>query len=174
MPEISKSTAEALSRAGKQNPANDRVVRVEDPVYIPMSARNSRLAVPEIPGFYLYWFLGKNTRYALTKHWSFVEQGEVELDEDGVANDTKGDGNTDLGTRISRAANKSGADDERLYLMKLPLELWEQGQKYLGDQNEEIARALRAGNIGAGEDPDRNRRYMKQGQDLFYPKVRKQ
>lgn len=173
--EISRGTAERVAQASSQyNPANAPERRVTSANRVPMTLPDLKLAVPEMPGFYLYWHLGKNVNRALAAGYTFVDPEEVEVSEDGVANDRGLSGSTDLGSRISKSAGDAGeAKEERLYLMKLPMEWHQQDMDSLTARNEEIAVQLRAGNIGANEDPDRNKRHMKQGQDLFYPKTRR-
>lgn len=170
--EISRGTAQDIAKASAApNPANPPTRRVTEATRVPMTLPELKLAVPELPGYYLYWHLGKNVMRAKAAGYDFVDPDEVMLNQHGIANDRELDGNTDLGTRVSVAA---GADDpDRLYLMKLPLEWHEKDMDALTARNEQIAVQLRAGTIGAEGDPDRNKRYMKEGQHLFYPKVRR-
>lgn len=161
------------------NPAgvgNAPQTRVTEATRIPMSTPNAKLAVPEIPGYYLYWHRGANVPRALQAGYTFVSDDEVTVEQKGIANDPAVSGNTDLGTRVSVIAggtvSETDLSPERLYLMKLPLDWHLQDMAKQEASNEHIARALRGGIIGADQDPDRNKRYMKAGQDLFYPKKR--
>ena len=174
--EIARTTASEIGAAsGATNPANAPERRASDPKRVPMDLPNLKLAVPAIPGYYLYWHLGKNVARALRHGYSFVERDEVEVAQTGVANDMGLSGSTDLGTRISVSAGEAGDErnEERLYLMKLPLEFHNEDMEQKTARNEDIAVQLRAGMLGAGDDPDRNKRYMKDGQQLFYPKAQK-
>ena len=170
--EISKGTVKDVAQAAKEiNPANPLAKAAQDVDYAPMDLPFLKLAVPELPGYYMYWHLGKNVSRALPSGYTFVDHDEVEIVDSGIANDRTGDGSTDLGSRVSVSAGASGdEDEERLYLMKIPLEIHERHMKMKTDRNEEIAVQLRAGQLGAEGDPDRNKRYMKEGQHLFYPK----
>jgi hypothetical protein len=154
-------------------PANAPATRVTEATRVPMSLPTTKLQVPEMPGYYLYWHLGKNIPAALRAGYTFVDQGEVELNQHGVANSPEDSGSTDMGTRISISAGNSLGENnepERLYLMKLKEEWHEADAQAQASRNEDIAIALRSGTIGAEGDPDRNKRYMKAGQDLFYPR----
>lgn len=158
-------------------PANALPVRVTDATRVPMSLPTRKLAVPEMPGFYLYWHAGKNVAAALRAGYTFVDEGELELEQKNVATAADVSGSTDMGTRISIAAGNTVSDTnpepERLYLMKLQNDWRQQDMALQAKQNESIAQAIRAGSLGSEDDPDRNKRYMKAGQDLFYPKAAK-
>jgi hypothetical protein len=158
-----------------QNPANTPARRKSEVARVPMSLPNLKLAVPDIPGFFLYWHRGKDVNQALRASYTFVDADELDVEQRNVANDAAESGSTDMGSRISieSGLDDTGREPERLYLMKLPNDLREQDLEAMADRNEQIAIALRAGTVGAEDDPDRNRRYMKAGQDLFYPKRRK-
>lgn len=157
-------------------PANAPARRVTEATRIPMSLPTPKLSVPEMPGYYLYWHLGKNVPAALKAGYTHVQEGELEIEQKGIANAAEESGSTDMGTLISIAAggtvSETDLEPERLYLMKLPEEWRAQDVAAQAQRNEAIAVALRAGQIGAEGDPDRNKRYMKSGQDLFYPKNR--
>lgn len=156
-------------------PANAPARRVTEATRVPMSLPNPKLSVPDVPGFFLYWHLGKNVRAALKAGYTYVDEEELEVEQRGIANDASTSGSTDMGTRISIAAGGTVSDDnlepERLYLMKLPQEWRDQDQAAQGKISENIAIALRSGKVGAeGEAAgDTAHRYLKAGQDLFYP-----
>lgn len=161
---------------GKVNPANTPETRVTEATRIPMSLPQAKLAVPDIPGYHLHWFVGANVARAIKGGYQFVAPDEVDVQNTGLADDVSKNGSSDLGTRVSVIAGGIAEGDtqpQRLYLMKIRQEWWQQDQKVLEQRNEGIARALRSGIVGAENDPDKGLRYMKQGQDLFFPKVRK-
>lgn len=168
----------------KANPANAPAKRVTEATRIPMSVPQLRLEVPEVPGYHLHWFLGQNVPRAMKAGYEFVEEDEVEVNNLGVANSKTDSGSTDMGTRISQLAGglqAHSAEPQRLYLMKLRREWRDKDVQALEAVNEKIAVQLRGGDApalgGAGgpsEDPrDRASRYLKKGQDIFYPKTRK-
>lgn len=150
---------------------------------ISMSVPQLRLEVPEVPGYYLYWFLGRSIQRAIRAGYTFVEDGDVDVPNLNVAGDASASGNSDMGTRISVIAgglDEGTAEPQRLYLMKIPQELRDQDVQAIEANNERIAAALRGGQMppspnGAApnETPkDRLQRYLKTGQDLFLPKRR--
>lgn len=157
------------------NPANAQETRVTEATRVPMSVPEPRLAVPEIEGWHLHWFLEKNIPRAEKAGYVFVEDDEVDIaNRDLIADDAAMSGNTDLGSRISML---SGGDPgpngqiERLVLMKIRQEWWEEDQKSLEARNDKIAEALRSGKVN--QKGDVSHQYLKQGQNLFYPKTRK-
>lgn len=172
MATLNNGTASEIAKAAAQpNPANEPVKRVSEVDRVPMDLPELKLAVPDMPGYYLYWFLGKNTGKAQRAGYTFVDHDEVEITNVGIADDRSVSGSTDMGSRISVSAGATGEEDEeRLYLMKLPIEWHQQDTAKKIANSESIAQQLRSGQLGSEGDPDRNKRYMKQGQDLFYPK----
>ena len=164
------------------NPANPPRKRVTEGSRIPMSLPQTKLAVPEIPGYYLYWFLGQNIARAQKAGYEFVDQDECELTSTGLADDASTSGSTDLGTRVSAVAGgliEGTVEPQRLYLMKLRQEWRDKDVEAIEATNERIASALRGGTpmAGNGAGPaetgqDRLNRYLKKGQDLFMPKRR--
>jgi hypothetical protein len=154
--------------------ANAPQRQITEATRVPMNLPNLKLAVPEVPGYYLYWHLGKNVKAALRAGYTHVEDDELDVVQHGVANSAAESGSSDMGSRISILAGGSVADDDpepaRLYLMKLPMEWHEQDTEALGKKNEAIAAALRGGALGSENDPDRAKRVMKAGQDLFVRK----
>lgn len=158
------------------NPAAAPERRITSANRVPMSLPTAKLSVPEVSGYFLYWHLGKNVAKAIRAGYTHVDIDELDVEQKGVANSASESGSTDMGTRISVAAGGTVSDDnpepERLYLMKLPMEWRAEDMAGQAKVNENVARALRSGDIGADGDADRNKRYMKSGQDLFFPKNR--
>jgi hypothetical protein len=152
--------------------------RVTEDSRVPMNAPHQRLAVPEIPGFHLHWFTSGRVHRALRAGYTHVvpEDG-VDVMNTGLADPKSAVGSTDLGENISIISGDGvpeGQDEpDRLYLMKLPQEWWEKDQKALLARNESIAATLRGGLAGAEDDPEKAKRYLKSGQDLFIPKRNK-
>jgi hypothetical protein len=164
------------------NPANVPQTRVTEATRIPMSLPQLKMSVPEIPGYYLYWFLGQNVPRALRAGYEFVNEWEVNPVSTDLAGDANSNGNTDMGTRVSIVAGgviEGTAEPQRHYLMKLRQEWRDSDVEKLGETNERIAAALRGGApmpgqpTAPGETPhDQLQRYLKKGQDLFIPKKR--
>jgi len=140
--------APKMEELSKENPANEREKAVTERTRIPMSIPNQHLAVPDIPGFHTHWFLSKNVHRALRAGYEYVNPEEVELVAYGLADDLAGGGSSDLGTRISHIASSqvdNTGQPERLYLMKLRQEWWDDDQKLIEKANDRIAAALRGG-----------------------------
>lgn len=166
-----------------QNPANDKAVSMIPDGYIPMSSPIQRLQVPEKEGFVRYWFRGEPGRLQRAQQagYRFVQPDDVKVNNFDVGGDTDKSGNTDLGTRVSIiTGNDSGPDGQpnRLYLMEIPKELYEYGQRMLQERNDSVAEELRSGLIGADGSGESNRdkatRYAKTGvPDLFNPHKRR-
>lgn len=163
----------------EQNPANEAEVSAIPENYIPMSAPIMRLQVPERQGYVRYWFRGDPGRLQRAQQagYKFVHPDAVKVNNFDVGGDSKNSGNTDLGTRVSVVTgDDSGPDGQpnRLYLMEIPKELYEYGQKILQQRNDSIAEELRSGLIGSDSTGESNRdkatRYAKTGvPDLFNP-----
>lgn len=160
------------------NPANAPRKRVTEANRVPMNLPETKLTVPEIPGYYLYWFLGENVHRAMRAGYEFVEPDEVDVVNTGLGSDAGQSGNSDMGTRVSVPAGgliEGTMEPRRHYLMKLRDEWHDKDVAALEAINEKVAVAIRGGNVtgaGAPEETssDRGKRYLKKGQDLFYPK----
>ncbi len=108
---------------------------------IPLGLPTMKLEVPEIPGYFCHWFRQNAGRVsqALAAGYEFVNRGEVELNSYGLSNDYTQDGNTDLGSRVTRAAEGG----EGLILMKIRKELaLEDKEAYIASQ-ESLASQIR-------------------------------
>lgn len=161
------------------NPANPPAKQLDARSRIPMSLPIQKLAAPEIPGFHCHWMAGSGQRIqqALRAGYMFVEQDEVDLNTFGIAEGENDSGHQDLGSRVSVVA---GTDEkggtQRLYLMKLPLNLWEADQKAMAERQEGIAAQLRGdkGFTEAGQDT--SNRYVSpasgNNRNIFQPQRR--
>lgn len=164
------------------NPANRaREDKVDARSRVPMSTPERQLEVSDIPGYHLHWFLTSRTGRALRAGYTFVEEDEVPegLNNRSIAGNANDSGNSDMGSRISVPAAVGGDSEERLYLMKIPTEWWEQDQDKLAERNEEIAAALRGGKptgLGQPNPGDTSNDYVPGGRsspmqsNLFTPK----
>ena len=156
----------------EQNPANDVKVSEIPEGYIPMSAPVQRLQVPEMPGWKLHWFRGEPGRIARAQRagYRFVEETEVRVNNFDLGGSKDNSGNTDLGTRVSIEA---GEDDGRLYLMKVPQELYDYAQKLLGREVDSVVDALTSGKVGAENDEeasDTANRYVQRKRTKLFKK----
>ena len=145
-----------------QNPANTRAQSKDDQraarKRIPMSIPRLKLHVPEgiCPGFHLHWFRDEPGRIAQAVQggYEFVDAVEdgVDILNNSLANTDHDSGNTDLGTRVSIYG---GADEkgnaQRLYLMKIRQEWFEEDQESIQAQNDNNERTIRQGRINSGK-----------------------
>ena len=128
---------------------------------IPMTLPTQKLQVPEIPGYFLYWFRGEPGRLsrAMRAGYEFVGYDEVELNNFDLAGDLTGPGQTDMGNRVSVPAQDGASEDGqylRLYLMKLKQELRDSDvMQYEEKMIDPFVGALKAGMVGAGESGER-------------------
>ena len=93
------------------NPANPSPAAVAKslPKRIPMSLPQARLSVPEIPGYFQYWFLGlARVQRALKAGYEFVDESETDLTDRSVA----GGQGQDMGTRVSIIAGDELEDGQ--------------------------------------------------------------
>lgn len=155
-----------------QNPANDVKVSEIPEGYIPMSAPVQRLQVPEMPGWKLHWFRGEPGRIARAQKagYRFVEESEVRVNNFDLGGSKDNSGNTDLGTRVSIEA---GEDDGRLYLMKVPQELFDYAQRLLGREVDSVVEALTSGKVGSEndeQDSDTANRYVQKKRTKLFKK----
>lgn len=168
-----------MSNPGKANPASAPDLKLSGKDRIPMAVPQRHLEVADIPGYHIHWFLTSRVARALRAGYTFVTEDDgVDINNFDLAGDAQANGSTDMGTRFSVPAAIGGDSDERLYLMKLPTELWEQDQAMLEQRNEQVASALRGDRQGAlaGEaNPyDTSERYKNQmTSSLFTPKRRR-
>lgn len=143
--------------------------------YIPMNVPVQRLQVPEMPGYHYHWFRGDRARLMRAEQagYEYVDEQEVELNNLDIGGESAASGNTDMGTRVTVISGEQLGNDGqpgRLVLMKIKTELWQASEKILADHNEQIAEAIRGGQVGTGpnETPaDKAQRYVKQTEHLF-------
>lgn len=161
------------------NPANAPAKAKETKGRIPMSVPEQKLAVPDIPGFHLHWMLGTPQRLQQAEKagYTFVQQDEVELNTVGLADNPMSDGHNGLDSRVSVASGKEmeGSQPQRLYLMKLPEQFWQEDQAKLAQRNEAMAATLRGDGIKASEG-DNAHRYIPNdagNKYLFHPKPKR-
>lgn len=124
---------------------------------IPFTGPDLKLAVPEISGYHLHWFLGSPARIqrAIQAGYEFVDQSEVQVNNHLLGGNPLDSGSTDLGTRVSIVAGGEdiGTDGQatRLYLMKIKEEWWKEDQAAQtgpGSRLEGVRNALLSGMLG--------------------------
>jgi len=161
----------------QSNPANVPGRTSAERQRIPMSVPLQKLQVPELPGYHLHWFRGTPDRIARAQQggYEFVGDHEVALNNLDLGGESAVSGNTDMGSRVSViSGDEVGRDGQpvQMILMKIRQEWWEEDQLKVEARNEQVAAALRGGQVGAGkagsEGPgDIANRYVKQAVNLF-------
>jgi hypothetical protein len=137
---------------------------------IPMSVPVAKLSVPDIPGYHQHWFLGESrVMRAIKAGYEFVDQDETVTSDWGVA----GGQGQDMGSRVTYQGGDvdEQGKSQRLYLMKIRDELWQEDQKALEGQSEKMLEALRVGQ-GGNQMPggDHSHRYVgEQNKNVFKP-----
>ena len=152
----------------KVSPANG-AARKSERTRVPMSAPQQKLAVPEIPGYYMYWMKGTPERLqkALGAGYEFVDYDEVQLTNVAIGGDATKNGNSDMGSRVSVISGEEvGPDNQpiRLYLMKIKEEWHQEDLAQQGQHSEKLIHALKNGQIGSEKDSgagDNSARYAK-------------
>ena len=187
MTTLQEKQAEAKAKMEKQNPSNSPGPTKEERKRVPLSLPQSKLAVPDIPGYHTHWFRGTPQRLAQAAQawYEFVDPSEVDLTSIQVGGDATKSGNTDMGSRVSIVAGEEeGGQAVRLFLMKQKMEYFLEDRKILGERNDSIAEALTAsyrqgtvGGVAPGEQPtDVAARYVDRSRskvpDLFRKKNR--
>jgi len=155
----------------EENPANETKPDVGARKRIPMSVPRQRLEVNDIPGYHLHWMSGRPGRIpqAMQAGYEFVDIDEVVVQNMGIADDIIVDGNSDLGSRVSVVCGAGEGDQpERLYLMKLREEWWQEDQAELRQKNKSIEDQIRRGVATADTPGDTTNRYVKISQTRSY------
>lgn len=151
---------------------------------IPMGVPVRKLEVPPIPGYVTLWIMNtpSEIQRALNGGCEFVDSNEIQLNNVSLGGDSAESGNTDMGSRVSVVAGKELGKDgqaERLVLMKLKEEWYQEDELLREEQSEKTASALRGGLIGSDKDRpgDTQFRYVDPKRtkipDLFIRKRRK-
>lgn len=143
--------------ANPASPTNE--VSVETRKRRPFSKGDLKLSVPEIPGYHLHWFLGTPERFARAEDagYTFVTKEDIALSNHSLGSDVIQDGNTDMGTKVSRVAGgdlTESGQPARLYLMKIKEEYWKEDQAELtapGSRIDQVRMAMLQGITGQPE-----------------------
>jgi len=156
------------------NPANSPEKKAR--ARVSMSLPTLKLKVPEIPGFELHWFRGTSARLAQAQNagYRFVTKEEVDIPEFGFANDAEGSGHSTLGENVTVSAGDELVDGQgaRLFLMKIPKDLWDEDQVMIDKKHEQTAATLRGdkGFTEAGQDGSNRYSRGEQKRNMFQPR----
>lgn len=145
---------------GKANPADKELApTAQVRKRIPMSIPRQRLALPDIPGYHVHWFIGSPDRIQAALdggyEWVTPEEAKYVLGT-SLGSSALESGSSDLGTRVSVVAGGDvGLDGQaqRLYAMKLKQEWFDEDRKVLEQRNDQLANAL-AGAVIRGQTTD--------------------
>ena len=155
----------ATTQEKHRNPAEAKLELPKG--YRPLASKALSLEVPELPGYTLHWFSSRDPRRipdAQRAGWEFVNEDDgIDTNSFDIAGDDKAGGSTDLGTRISVGGGGYGQGNRvgRLYLMKCKNELVALDQRFRSEQSDQVAQAIKGGQIGANESGgDRINRYI--------------
>lgn len=149
------------------NPANHDGVAASAPRAarrrIPLSVPRRKLEASPIPGFVLYWFKESNMEIAVQAGYEFVDAQEVVINQTNEAGSSLDSGNTDLGSRVSVIGDRVGERGvpERLLLMKIREDWWQEDRKLLDNENAAIIQTIFGGGIFAVERGDHSQSYVK-------------
>ena len=162
------------------SPANGPA-RATERSRIPMSVPRQKLSVDDIPGYHLHWMKGTPDRLeqALQAGYEFVQRSETLLANHAIGGDSKEDGGTDLGSRVSVSAGEE-FDGEgqpvRLYLMKIKEEWHQEDLKAQEQRSESVRNAMLQGQLGREQDTgagDNAARYVgsQTNRNMFQPRT---
>ncbi len=135
----------AETKKDSPNPANVAMTDLAAKRRIPLGAPVRKLQVDPIPGYVLHWFRSEPSRIRQAQQagYEFVSDSEVYINASGIGSEVEQGSNADMGTRVTQVSG-SGS----LILMKIREEWHQESRKILEQRNDEIAAALRGGDIG--------------------------
>jgi hypothetical protein len=144
--------AEALKEPEEETQPVAKVVKTERKRKSAFTGLNQKLGVYGTdPAYKYHWFndIAGRISQAQQTGYDFVMKDEVELSMSGIAVNA----NEDLGGRISTFVDKGDANSNggfRAYLMKIPLEYFEEDQKAMQDKINQVERDMITHNGVAG------------------------
>lgn len=145
------------------NPATRDVNGVAERKRIPMSVPVQKLEAPDIPGYHLHWFTGDSARLerASSGGYEFVDERECGINNISLGGTSTRTGNTDMGSRVSVVSGQELGKDgqpQRLVLMKIKQEWYDEDQKLVESRNQKVVDTLLGGMQGSGG--DQSNRYV--------------
>lgn len=136
---------------------------------ISMSLPSRKLEVPEMPGYWLYWFVEENVPRALEAGFEFVDSAELPMGQFSPGTSKDINGNMDMGTRVRQIAGKSESGGPLFHVLMKLREEWAREDRRLRDnRNAQIMSTIFRGEHIPGEEADkaedRAQRYVKTAQ----------
>lgn len=124
---------------------------------VPMSVPVQKLEAPDIPGYHLHWFMGTPERLerAIAGGYEFVDEREAFINNTSLGGTSTRSGNTDMGSRVSVVSGQELGKDgqpQRLVLMKIKQEWYEEDQKLVEGKNQRVVDTLLGGMQGDAGD----------------------
>lgn len=150
--------------ATPQNPANSTTTPKAERRRIPMSVPVQRLQVPDKPGWHRHWFRTDRIARAQQAGYQFVRPEDVHVNNVALGGTTALSGNTDLGSQVSIVSGTTADNQiERLVLMEIQEELWQEDQAIAQARSDQVVEALNYGVLGGQQTKDAgelNMRYV--------------
>lgn len=115
---------------------------------VPFGGARLKLSTPEIPGYVQRWISDTPGRLqaALEGGWEFVENRAISVGDTG-------DGNSDVGSRVSKIVDKNSSGPVRGYLMKIREEWYREDQETKQSSLDKVEADIRGGRHNLGGEP---------------------
>lgn len=171
-------TPDPAAQAQSVNPSN-RPLTITEQIEqglrrrISMSLPSRKLEVPELPGYWLHWFLEANVPRALEAGFEFVDSFEIPVTQFNPGTSKEINGNMDLGTRLRQVAGKSEQGGAEYFVLMKLREEWAAEDRAMRDKrNAEILATIFRGEhiLGSEQDSatDKQQRYLKEGSGIRF------
>ena len=167
-----------INQLNESNPTVDQPKAAASADLIPMGMSELQLAVPEIPGYVLYWPCDRPGRIPrmLRQGWEFVEHSEVDVPNfKTISGNVSDSGNADLGDRVCVFGYTDvGGRAVMQYLMKIKRERWEELDEWREQQSDRVVGALKGSRIGVENEAagDAAHRYQPKTRNTIFDKKR--
>lgn len=171
-------TPDPNAQAQTVNPSN-RTLTITEQIEqglrrrISLSLPSRKLEVPELPGYWLHWFLEANIPKALEAGFEFVDCMELPMSQFNPGTSKDINGNMDLGTRLRQVAGRSEQGGSEYFVLMKLREEWASEDRALRDRRNAdiLATIFRGENILGSEQEsavDKQQRYIKEGTGIRF------
>lgn len=129
-------------RPGEPESQQESVKATRRKARVPLGVPKQKLAVPKRAGFQRRWINddGGRLHQALEGDWKFVEDPTLKVGDD--------DGNSDVGSRVSRIVGKKKTGQPlRAFLMEIEDEFYQEDQEQKLASVREMERQIKRGNV---------------------------
>lgn len=166
------SVPDSSAQAQNVNPAN-RPITIAEQIEkgmrrrVSMSLPSRKLEVPELPGYWLHWFVEENVPRALEAGFEFVDSAELPMGQFSPGASKDVNGNMDMGTRVRQVAGRSETGAAQFHVLMKLREQWAAEDRAMRDQKNAniLATIFRGENIPGSDQlstEDKAQRYVKQ------------